>query len=778
MTSETAARPTVSFGRQFLIWAQRVRLENKAAAVLTLAAIVSGIATYAAFTEAPLGSSADTVYLLLNLDLVLLLLLGAIIARRIVALWVRRRQQVAGARLHVRLVVLFSLVAVTPAILVAAFSAWFFYIGVQSWFSERVSTAVNASLVVAQAYLEEHKLSLRGDVLAMARDINREQRMLVRDPVGFNEYFNQQAALRELTEAYVFNRFRTGLARSRFTLALQLEIIDDEQLDRADQGEVVFVLNEEDDRVRALVRLDQLIDAYLMIGRPIEPEVIAHMQQAESAVADYLELEGRQSALQIAFTLLYVLVAMLLLLGAVWLGLIFADTLVRPIGALIGAAERVRDGDLTARVPGAERSDELGILSRAFNRMTGQLQTQRRELVEANRQLDSRRRFTEAVLSGVSAGVIGLGQEGEIHLPNRSACEFLGREREDLVDRDLVTAIPEMAELMERARRTGGRLVEGQVQLRRGQNRRTLLVRIAGEHADGQIVGYVVTFDDVTELVSAQRKAAWADVARRIAHEIKNPLTPIQLSAERLKRRFLQQIEADPDVFVSCTDTIVRQVGDIGRMVDEFSAFARMPSPVMGQHDLVKLCRQAIELQHHARVDVRFYLSAPPEQVTVPCDSRQVSQVLTNLLQNGIDAIEAREAGPDAGPLPPGRVTVTVTADGPEAEIQVIDNGRGLPPDIDRERLTEPYVTTRSKGTGLGLAIVKKIMEDHGGRLVLEDIDSGGTRATVVFPIGTNGVTEETEEIEQLEPEATGSPDDAAEGGYAPVRVVSGSDRQ
>ena len=736
MTDRVADQTAAGLWRYFAAWVTRHSLSNKLAVVLTVAAVIAGIATYAALTETPpFGHDPETVYLLLNLDLVILLLLGALVARRIVTLWVKRRRGMAGSRLHIRLVALFSVVAVAPAIIVAAFSALFFHAGIQSWFSERVRTAVNESLSVAQAYLEEHQNALRADALAMANDLNREAPRLIADPVFFDQFVSTQALLRGLTEALIFEGNGRTLARSNMTFMLQFERVSEAALAEARTGEVVRLATESDDRVRAVIQLERFVDTFLLVGRLVEPQVIAHMERAQGAVAEYTELQGRQSDFQITFGLIYVVVALLLLLVAVWIGLIFADTLVAPISALIGAAERVRAGDLSARVPPSSSGDELASLSRAFNRMTNQLESQRRELVDANEQLDRRRRFTETVLAGVSAGVVGLDADAHINLPNKSASELLGRDLEGQVGRPLVEALPELAEPMAAIRQRPSRQVEAQIKIRRGAELRTLLVRIASERVDGVARGYVITFDDVTELLSAQRKAAWADVARRIAHEIKNPLTPIQLSAERLKRKYMQEIASDPETFITCTDTIVRQVGDIGRMVDEFSAFARMPSPVMKPHDVYELCHQAVALQRNALTDIAFELVEPAARPLIPCDARQVVQAVTNLLQNAVDAIAGREPAADGDPLPPGRIVVTLAAGGSDLTISVEDNGKGLPAD-HRDRLTEPYVTTRAKGTGLGLAIVKKIMEDHGGRLTLADRPGGGARVVLCFPFG------------------------------------------
>jgi two-component system nitrogen regulation sensor histidine kinase NtrY len=470
-----------------------------------------------------------------------------------------------------------------------------------------------------------------------------------------------------------------------------------------------------------------------MVGRFVDPRVIGHLDRNREAIQLYQGIEGRRSDLQTTFAIVFAVVALLLLLVSVWVGLVLANRLARPIAELVGAAERVRAGDLGARVSEAEAAGEVSLLSRAFNRMTRQLEAQRHELVEANRQIDGRRRFTEAVLTGVSSGVIGLDAEGRINLPNRSASVLLSADLNQLIGSDFRAVVPEMVPLLEGARAVPERHVEGQVVILRAGRRRTLFARIAGQRLESGTLGFVVTFDDITELEAAQRKAAWSDIARRIAHEIKNPLTPIQLSAERLKRKYMSEITSDPETFRICTETIVRQVGDIGRMVDEFSSFARMPAPIMRDEDLGELVRQTVFLQRNARPEITFECELPDTGVRRSLDSRQIGQALTNLIKNAIEAIEGRERPQDGTALPPGHVIVRLAERDGSWAIMVDDNGRGLPVE-NRERLAEPYVTTRAKGTGLGLAIVKKIMEDHSGELLLEDRPGGGTRVSLVFP--------------------------------------------
>jgi two-component system nitrogen regulation sensor histidine kinase NtrY len=426
-------------------------------------------------------------------------------------------------------------------------------------------------------------------------------------------------------------------------------------------------------------------------------------------------------------------VSLVILLSAIWLGLWAANRLVRPISSLIGAAERVSEGDLKAQVEVERSDDEVGLLGRAFNRMTGQLDAQRTALVSANRQNDERRRFTEAVLAGVSAGVIGLDRDGAITIVNRAAARLLGAAPEEIEGRRYSDAVPELAALIGRAISEPVGRSSGEVTVKRGTTSRVLSVQVSSERgADGS--GFVATFDDITDLVSAQRTAAWADIARRIAHEIKNPLTPIQLSAERLKRKYASEISTDPEVFAQCTDTIIRQVGDIGRMVDEFSSFARMPTPVMRRENAQELIQQAVFLQRVAHPQITFETRAPKEPVYLECDGRLVAQALTNVLKNAGEAVGARIAkGDDATP---GRIVIALEPGDNSIVFRVTDNGVGLPHE-HRDRLTEPYVTTRAKGTGLGLAIVRKVIEDHGGEIVLQDAGENqhGAEIVLTFPL-------------------------------------------
>ncbi|NKB21925.1 MAG: HAMP domain-containing protein [Alphaproteobacteria bacterium] len=718
-------------------WAQNVGLGRKLVILLMIAAFGMALLTFAVLTGwAPFGTSEKSVrrvLILLNIDLVLFLILGAIVARRLVQLWMERRRGAVGSRLHTRLVVLFSLVAVTPTIIVSVSSAVFFSLGIQTWFSDRVRTALSESNAVAQAYLKEHQQTIRGDILAMARDVTRLGPVASSDNKRFQRFIATQGAIRALSEVVVFESSGRALARwNEIGFSLFDEPVPIGALNRARRGETVILKAEAEDRVRALVKLEPYVDVFLYVTRFIDHRVLGHIDRTRSAVREYEELEGERSSIEITFAMVFIFVALLLLLSAIWVGLTFATRLARPISELVNAAEQVRSGDLTARVDEGRDSDEVGTLSRAFNRMTEQLNAQRDHLVEANRQLDDRRHFMETVLAGVSSGVIGLDGIGRIKVVNNAAANLSSTKAEEAIGRRLDEMVPESADLLSEALSHRFQQVNGQIILSGGTQRQTVLVRISPQSGTDDDQGYVVTFDDITELLSAQRKAAWSDVARRIAHEIKNPLTPIQLAAERLRRKYQQEITTDQETFVNCTDTIIRQVGDIGRLVDEFSAFARMPAPVMKNEDLVKLSRNSTVLFENAHREISFNDEFFTDSVLVSCDARQVGQALTNLLQNAVDAIEGRR-GSEAGTDEPGFIEIEIRAENDQIILSVRDNGKGLPGDERRDRLTEPYVTTREKGTGLGLAIVRKIMEDHGGFLELADHPDGGAVVSLIF---------------------------------------------
>lgn len=721
------------------------RLRSGLAFALILAAVASGIATYAALTDTPpFGKDTNTIFWLLNIDLIILLVLVSLVAQRIVGLWSGRRRGQAGSKLHVRLVFIFSLLALTPAIIMTIFSALFFHYGVQSWFSDKIHNAISQSEAFAEAYMAEHQQVIKADMLAMANDLNRSANALADNPLEFEKFLQTQSFLRNFTEAVIFDGSGRMILSAGLTLSMAFESLPDFAIEQAQLGDVVMLSTAGDERIRALVKLNNFPDSYLFVGRMVDPMVRERLDATMKAVQEYEQLETQRSGLQVKMVMIFVTVALLLLFAAIWFGLVLARQLVAPISGLLTVTDRVRAGDLTARVSEQDSIDEFDELARAFNRMTIQIADQRQELITTNRQLDQRRRFTETVLAGVSSGVIGLDRDGRVTLVNSAAATLLQSDSRAMIGQSIAAMLPDLGPLLEQAHQKPARMTQGEIPyLPKDGTRRTLLVRIAVELIGEQDTGAVLTFDDITELQSAQRKAAWSDVARRIAHEIKNPLTPIQLSAERLKRKYLKQIQDDPETFAQCTDTIIHHVGDIGRMVNEFSAFARMPEAVMKHENLTTILRDIAVFEQQAHPGLSIALNTPGQgslPVFAHVDAQQVRQALTNVIQNAIDALE------DAS-VQNGRVAVTVMADRGTDHLAIIvnDNGPGFPKNEDVSRLLEPYVTHKAKGTGLGLAIVKKIMDDHKGKIILgapdwlkEDSrweDLGGATVILSFPL-------------------------------------------
>ncbi len=584
---------------------------NKFAIFIVFAAVGSSLLTYSALTaQTPLANDATVVYWLLNLDVVFLLVLGGIVLRRVVNIWHRRRTGLSGARLHVQLVRTFSFIALVPALVMFIFASIFIYFVIQQWFGDRVRTAIDESIQVSEAYLNEHKQNIRADALAMASDLNHESSRLVGNPDFFAQLLGTQSLLRNLDEVVVMSSNGRILGRSGLSFSIGIQQLPPSIFEAARRGEVPIITADTEDRVRALVRLTDYADAYLYVGRFIDPKVLAYTKTAGRAVSEYKSLEGRKAGLQLTITIIFFVVALLLMLAAIWAGLWLAGRLVTPLAELIDAAERVRSGDLTARVGEENSYDEIASLQRAFNRMGV-------ELHDAHQALEER-----------------------------------------------------------------------------------------------------------------TRQAAWSDVAQRIAHEIKNPLTPIQLAAERLKRKYAGEIKTEPAIFNNCIDTIIRQVGHVGRMVTEFSSFARLPQPQLKEENIVSIVAQAVFLERQAHADFNWVFDENQPPLTVMCDAQQIAQALTNILQNAADSIDGR----DGVELPLGDIRITIGTHDTRAQVVIDDNGKGFP-DIDRNRLLEPYMTTRIKGTGLGLAIVKKIIEDHGGMVLLTKRDDSSVGARVVLEL-------------------------------------------
>lgn len=729
--------------RRFAAWGRKVKLGRKLTFLLVIATIISGIATYGAITQSsnPFGPDPRSVIGLALTDLTLLLALMVIITRRLVKLWAERRKGSVGSRLQTRIVLMFLLVSMIPTIIVAGFSTLFFNYGIQSWFDKRVNTALEESVAVAEAYLAEHKNLISADVWSMAAELNRKS-YLMGNPNAYNELVRSEARERYLTDAIVFQNNKI-LAKTNFSSSLTFEMLPVGAIKKAAEGKVVVLTGEgeDEDLVRALIKLEGFVnpyrldytDTYLLVGRFVDSKVLAHLEKTRGAATEYRRLQSNISETQIKFSFVFMLVALMLLLVAAWVGIMFAMAIARPIGTMVFATQRVKMGDLTARVEEG-KNDEIGALARAFNRMTEQLDRQRSELINANHQIDARRHFIETVLSGVSAGVIALDSQKNISLFNRSATQLLHLEPEHLYNQKFTTLIPEMAEMLAESALRPNKPIDGQITLVQENNKLTLLVRIAAEQLSREIVGYVVTFDDITELLSAQRRAAWSDVARRIAHEIKNPLTPIHLAAERLKRKYAAEV-SETENFNKYTDTIVRNVVSIEKMVEEFASFARMPAPVFVASDLVDIVRSTVFTRQCAeKPGIHYAISLPKGVQSFLCDETQIARAVGNLIKNAEEAIEQALQSEDYAEQQ-GTIYISLEAQENNYIITIQDTGLGFPGNL-MDRLTEPYVTTRSKGTGLGLAIVKKIIEDHNGILELMNNKTGAC-ARIIFSTQT-----------------------------------------
>jgi len=680
-------------------------------------ALLSASATFLVLSGmTPISPVHDVVVKLLLSNAATGLLLLAIIGREVWLVVRARRRGIAGSRLHVQIVGLFAVIAAVPTILVAVVASTTLDRALDRFFSTRTRAMIEQSLIVADAYVSEHAQAIRGEIMAMAFDLSRAKPMFDSDRERFQKFFTAQANARGLSAAMMIRADGSTVERAELKMDKAIVLPSKELLAKITETEPQVALIPEGDHVAAAVKLHGYDDYYLYVARLLDPRVVEQLRATQESVGEYANLEARRLGIQIAFWLMFAVIALIVLLSAAWIGLDFANRLVAPIRRLIGAANEVSTGNLHVRVPIRRSEGDLAQLGETFNNMTQELRTQHDDIVRARDTIDSRRRFTEAVLAGASAGVIGVNAEGRITILNRSAERLLARTESQALGHSLAAVAPELAEIFAAARSGNQRLVQRQVTVSRNGQERNFSIRVTSEQATESEHGYVITIDDVTELVLAQRSSAWADIARRIAHEIKNPLTPIQLSAERLRRKYGKVIVEDAAVFEQCTETIVRQVDDIKRMVDEFSRFARMPKPVIAAEDVADTVRQAVFLMRVGHPDIDFEVDLPAETMPARFDRRLISQALTNIIKNATEAIGA--VPPDA--LGRGRIAVSARRDGKDVIIDVIDNGIGLPKE-NRARLLEPYVTTREKGTGLGLAIVGRILEEHGGHIELRD---------------------------------------------------------
>lgn len=700
----------------------------------------------------PLTPDAGTTIALIGINAGFILLLVGLIAREAHRIYTARQGGKAAARLHVRIVMMFSLVAAIPAILVAVIASITLDLGLDRWFELRTRVIVQSSLSIAEAYVRENAGTLQGTTLSMAVDLDRFRSVYNLDRNAFRQILTQHTIGRGLTHAVLIREDQSVVMAADIQDPVEIPVPPSGAIEQAAEGRPVLFDLAPSNLIGAIFKLREIPDTYLYTLRLLDPQVLRAQRIVASNTDEYRSLEDNRMNTQVAFALLYLVVTLAIVLAAIWTGIAVADRLVRPIRQLIGAAAAVSMGDLDVEVPVRASDGDVAALGDTFNKMTLQLKTQRDQLISARDTIDERRRFSEAVLSGVTAGVIGVDSRGLITIVNRSAETMLAIRAADNVGKPLAEVLPRLAQVFETGRKSGRRVYRDQVTIYRAGAERTFNIQLTSEERAGRkdMRSYVVTVDDITDLVQAQRSSAWADVARRIAHEIKNPLTPIQLSAERIRRRYGKVITEDREVFDQCTETIIRQVGDIGRMVDEFSSFARMPKPDMQLLDIREPLREASFLIEVSRPDIRLERMLGDEPLTGRFDARLLSQAFGNIIKNASEAIDT-----------PDKMTrdsvIRVTAQklGNAIEIVVMDTGKGLPQE-NRQRLLEPYMTTREKGTGLGLAIVKKIIEDHGGRLELHDAPTdfhggGGAMIRMVFPVNVAGKTEEEERTEKVQ---------------------------
>ncbi len=733
-----ATQTRQSIGPWLRRFRRRRRVRNAAILGLVILGPVLAVLTFLVLGPFDRGASAPSLRLILLADLVYVIVVAALVMAQIGRLIAARRAKSAGSRLHLRLTGLFALLALIPTVTVAVFAGLTLNIGLEGWFSDRVSRVVGNSLAAAQAYERETRDDLVEDAQALARffDTVRQEEA---DPDTVLLAEGQRLVQRGLREAYLIDG--SGEIKSRgdrsYLFDFERPAVADMEIARADG--VVVIEDWPNSEFRAIVPLTSYVDRFLYVGRDVDGEILSLLDETQETVRLYQQLESDRGQMLFDFGLLYLGFAVILILAAIWLGLWFAERLSGPVGRLTGAAQRVGAGDLDLQVPEEDGDDEIAMLGRYFNQMTRQLKGQRQTLLDNTRQIERRRRLFDSVLTSVTSGVVGLDSEGRVTFVNRSAERLLdwNDDRQSLA---LAVAVPEFAALFALLRAAPQEVATGEVKVTRNGRAETLLVRMSTRRSgEGRLEGYVVAFDDVTDLVSAQRMAAWGDVARRIAHEIKNPLTPIQLSAERIKRKFAPKLAEDSDQLEHMTDTIVRQTNGLRRIVDEFSRFARMPEPDKRSHDLVEITKEALTLQRAGQPDVAFQSTLPDDSVMAEIDETMIGQALTNLVKNAGEAIQTlQNKGAPDGHAPEIRVAMERIKD--RVRITIADNGVGLPE--DRAQLFEPYVTTRDEGTGLGLPIVKKIIEEHGGSLVLQDAPTFGETehfgAMAVITLPTN----------------------------------------
>ena len=703
----------------------RLRFQRRIATYVNIGLIclapVLALVTYLILGPIDQGRESNLLRVILLCDLLYLLALTALVMQRVMQIVALRRQKSAGSQLHLRLTGVFSAMSLLPTATVAVFAVLSINMGFEAWFSDRVQGVIADSLEAAQAYEQEQVRGLKEDIAALASDLEAYRRTAINDPQLLRQRLSdaQENVQRGLKEAFIIDDTGDLILRGNRSYLFDYEEPSSELIQTAIR-EIVIIPDIPNNELRALTYLNGFGTYFLLVSRVIDGNLFALLDETQAAGQFYQQLESQRGASLFRFGIIYLIFAVLLIAASVFAALFFAERLSRPIGRLTGAAQKVGEGALDTRVLEEEGNDEISQLSKYFNQMTQQLEKQRETLLENTEQIELRRRMFDSVLSSVTSGVLGLDAGGKVSFVNKSAERLLGG-HEILENSHLSVAVPEFFPLFERLTQTKNESLQEELKTVQAGRLENLLVRVGRRRNEkGQLEGYVIAFDDVTDLVSAQRSAAWGDVARRIAHEIKNPLTPIQLSAERIRRKFAPKLSEESDDLERMTDVIVRQTNDLRHIIDEFSKFARLPQPKKSKEDLIPIVKAAVLLQENGQPNINFVSNIPQDSLVISIDATMISQALTNLLKNAGEAIDTRRD--KLGGTIAGEIHVGVEQVGDNVQVIIDDNGIGLPQ--DRARLFEPYVTTRDKGTGLGLAIVKKIVEEHGGTLSLEDAPS------------------------------------------------------
>jgi len=701
--------------------------------IIAVATLLSFSTWYILTGQSSIIPTNNIIILLLIANILFVLTIFSLIIVKFTKIIINAKKKVAGSNLQLKLIGLFGIIAAIPAIVVSVLATITLDRGLDSWFSEKTLAILNNSNIVAQSYLNEHSNNIRSEIGAMQFDLNRSYSYFINDIDSFGKYFIRQAKLRELSGAYIIDSQGRVLIRTNTpSYEIGYTIPSDISFDSANQGNIVILSPNDYNMVSGLILLPDFVDSYLLVYRAVDPLVINHLEALNSSKEDYDSLKRRRSDVQYTFALQYIGLALVFLSVVIWFSIFFANRLASPILLLIGAAKGASEGNFDTIINYKDRNDDISDLVFTFNSMIGELKDQREKIILNSSVIDERRMFIEAVLSSVTSGIIGVDTKGNVQIANTFACDFLQMNLSELIGKNLIDASPEFSNFLITAFKDSDNNSDQYVKIKKNGFERNLHVKTTKEEKDALNSSIVITFDDVTDLVEAQRTSVWADVARRIAHEIKNPLTPILLSAERLQRKYTPLITTDMEIFEECIGTIIRQVNDIGNMVDEFSSFAKMPSTHIESNDIYDVVKQAIVMHKISNQNIEFIFNVPNEELYLNFDRRLISQVIINLIKNSTEAIITKYKNQDIGVI-----KIETKNENNSIVINIIDNGCGLDTD-DINKLTEPYYTTRSKGTGLGLAVVKKIIDDHNGKLLLANIKDEennilGTKAVITI---------------------------------------------